>query len=71
LAKSLAVLTIGSAGWCEGGEAGAAGSRSRHQVEPVGETHDVHSGGSRNVLEVGLGQAAIAGLPEAEGPDAL
>src|SRR4051794_22741611 len=28
LAKSLAVLTVGSAGWWEGGEAGAAGRRS-------------------------------------------
>ena len=40
-------------------------------VEPVGETHDVHRGGSGDVLKVGLGQATITGLPQAEGTDAL
>jgi hypothetical protein len=71
LAKSVAVVTLRSGGGCEGGEVGAAGSRAWHLVEPVGETHEVHGGSSRNVLEMGLGQAAIAGLSETEGPDAL
>jgi hypothetical protein len=47
LAKTVVVLALRLAGRCEGGEVGAADSRARHLVEPVGETHEVNGGGRR------------------------
>jgi hypothetical protein len=50
---------------------GAAGRGTGDAVEPIREAGDVHGGRGGEVLQVGLGQAAIAGLPQPEGAGPL
>src|SRR5689334_6541017 len=55
----------------ERGEARDAGGGARDRVEPGAETAEVDRGGGRHVLQVGLGQAAVAAAAQAEGAHPL
>ena len=43
----------------------------RHLLEPVKQAVDVHCCGSRDLLQVGLGQSPIASVAQVESPHAL
>src|SRR4051794_5166876 len=56
---------VGSGG--EGGEAGSAGGGARDRPEPGGEPLEVDRGRGRHVLQVRLGQPAVAAATRSGG----
>src|SRR4051794_19532334 len=61
---------VGSGG-SEGGEARGAGRGARDRAEPGGKALDIDRGRGRHVLEVRLGQSAVAAAAQAEGAHPL
>src|SRR4051794_30775389 len=56
---------------CQGRKAGGAGLGTWHLLEPVKQAVDIHRCGSRDLLQMGLGETPIASVAQVESPDAL
>ena len=71
LAKWYHPTLLAKSGGTQGDERRDAGACGAISLEPGIQAKGINGGGDQNMLQVGLGESSIAGLPQPQGTDAL